>query len=427
MNLTLQALFTIIPILLLLEAIYSGSEIAILSADRISLKTSAQKGKRGASVCLLLLQTPEKILSTTLLVNNLCMIGITALVTLYFLEHHEARAEFLAVATASPLIVLLGEFIPKTIFQRYADRVAPTVSRLIVATYYVFYPITKLLSLYSHRIAVVIAPIEELIVGKKRTTRDEIQLLLSDTKQSGEAKNVQKRMLRRIFEFKDSEAKHALIPLFKVEAIEKTATVKEAIELFQKNRHSRMPVYSERIDNVVGFVELFDLFAVNDLSVPLSNFMTSAHYAAEMQSLDDLMLTMHQEDTKMTVVVDEYGGAIGIITFEDIVEEIVGEIYDEYDSGNMPFKALGENRWLVQGRMEIQAFAEHLKVQLPEGDYETVAGFLLQQFGRIPEPKDELFFNTEGRTVKFSIRQATDRRIELVLVEIITDNTGETR
>lgn len=427
MNLSIETLFVVIPILLLLEALYSGSEIAILSADRISMKAAAQKGKRGASICLLLLQSPEKILSTTLLINNLCMIGITALVTLYFLEHHEERAELLAIATASPLIVLLGEFIPKAVFQKYSDRIAPRVSRLIVATYYIFYPITKLLSFYSHRIAVVIAPLEELIVGKKRTTRDEIQLLLSETKHPGEAKSVQKRMLRRIFEFKDSEAKHALIPLFKVEAIEKTATVKEAIELFQKNRHSRMPVYSERIDNVIGFIELFDLFAVNDLSVPVSNFMTAAHYAAETQALDDLMLTMHQEDTKMTVVVDEYGGAIGIVTFEDIVEEIVGEIYDEYDSGNMPFKELGENRWLVQGKMETQSFGEHMKIQIPEGDYETVAGFLLQQFGRIPEQKDELFFNTDGRTVKFSIRQATDRRIELVLVEIITDNTGETR
>jgi CBS domain containing-hemolysin-like protein len=137
---------------------------------------------------------------------------------------------------------------------------------------------------------------------------------------------------------------------------------------------------------------------------------------AETQSLEDLMLDMRREDHEVVVVVDEHGGAVGILTFEDIVEEIVGEISDEYDYESKPYKDLTETSWSVQARMEIQQINEILKLELPEGEYETLSGFLLQQFGRIPEHRDELFFDTPSGSYKFVIQKATDRHIESVLI-----------
>jgi len=164
-----------------------------------------------------------------------------------------------------------------------------------------------------------------MLVGKRRTTREELRALLSYNKKESELKPSEKKMIKRIFDFSDSEAKHALIPLVRVEAIDESATVRQALERFEKHRHSRMPVFSGRIDNAIGILDIADLLSTADLEQPIRHFTSSAHFVAETQSLEDLLVEMRDEDIEMVIVVDEHGGAVGVLTFEDIVEEIVGE------------------------------------------------------------------------------------------------------
>ncbi|HUP58169.1 MAG TPA: hemolysin family protein [Bdellovibrionota bacterium] len=417
MTFTLGLLIALVIPLLLIEGFFSGSEIALLSADKLALKRQAKHGSEGAKLALELASHPDRVLSTTLLMTNVCVISLSALIAVYFLGRGTRHSDLVAVLVTSPLVVLLGELVPKTIYRRYANTLAPWIARPVAWTFWVFYPATKILSAYTSYLARLAGPIEELMTGKRKSTRDELRSLLSYSRRESDLKTSEKRMIRRIFEFKDSEAKHALIPLVKVEAIAESATVREALERFESHRHSRMPVYSGRIDNIVGVIETSDLFSAVDLNHPIRNYISSAHYVAETQALEDLIIEMQREDTEMVVVVDEHGGAIGVLTFEDIVEEIVGEIDDEYDVESRPYKELSEGKWLVQAKMEIQAINESLKVELPEGDYETIAGFLLQQFGRIPEPRDELYFDTPAGSYKFTIREASQRQIDSVVIE----------
>lgn len=416
-TLSIFQLILIILILVSIEGFFSGSEIALLSSDKLVLRRHAKQGTKTAALALELAKHPEKVLSTTLLITNLCIIGISAIVELYMLANAPYHPELFAILLTSPIIVLLGELLPKTFYQRNANLLAPWVAYPVQLTYLAFYPFTRLLSIYTTRLSRIVIPIEELLTGRRRTTRDEIRSLLSFPKDESEIKSSEKKIIRRIFDFKETEAKHALIPLVRVDAIDDSGTVQNALEKFEKHRHSRMPVYSKRIDNIVGVLEANDLLAATDLQESIRLYITPANYVAETQSLEDLVQEMRSEDNEMVVVVDEHGGAVGILTFEDIVEEIVGEISDEYDRETLSFKEIAENTWSVQARTEIQQLNESLKLDLPEGNYETLSGFLLQQFGRIPETRDELFYDTPSGSYKFTIQKATERHIETVLVQ----------
>jgi putative hemolysin len=402
--------------LLLLEAFFAGSEIALLSADKLQLKTSAKKGSRSAQAALDLCLHPERVLATTLLLTSLCMITISGVVTLAFISTGYEHAELGAIAVSSPAIVILGELIPKTLFQRNAQRLAPWVAPVVRTAYWILLPLTWLLSGYTQKISRILGPIEELMTGKRKTTREELREILSFGRKETDIKTSEKRMIRRIFDFKGTEAKHALIPLVRVEAIEEESTVREALEKFRTHRHSRMPVYASRIDNIIGVLEISDLSGATDLEGSIRPYLSPANYVPETQSLEDLLRTMNEEDNELAVVVDEYGGAIGILTLEDIVEEIVGEIQDEYDTEDRPYRELSQNEWLIQARAEIPRLNEGIELGLPEGDYETLGGFLLQQFGRIPEAEAELFYHTQREQLRFLVKKASARAIELVLV-----------
>jgi len=422
--LTTSTLLSMVGPLLVLEGLFSGSEIALLSADKIHLKSKAGRGSRSARLALNLANHPERVLTSTLVMTAFCVVVIAGLCSLWAEGRYGPDSEWRAILFASPLIVILGEFIPKTVFQKYANRLAPIVAYPVSIIYFLLYPITKMISLYTGALSRALRPIEEILTGKAQSGRDEVLSVLAYGKRESELGVSEKRMIRRIFDFKGTEAKHVLIPLIKVEAIEENSTIREALERFKSHRHSRMPVYSGRIDNIVGILEVSDLFHAPDPNQSVRNFITNATYIAETHHLDDLLKIMRRDETEMVITVDEYGGAIGILTFEDIVEEIVGEIEDEHDDDQVAeFKELGESRYLLQARMEITAINEKLHLELPEGDYETVGGFLLQQFAKLPETGDELHFDTPAGALRFVIRKATARQIQTVLVEVLQSRT----
>jgi CBS domain containing-hemolysin-like protein len=412
-----------IPLLLTIEAFYSGSEIALLSADRLKLKQLAKDGDKAASRALKLVQAPERIFATTLLMTSLSVVTISILVALWVIQRSGGHNELLAVVITSPLVVIFGEILPKTIFQRNADRLAMKVARIIELTFLAFYPVTQLLGSYTSRLSRAIDPFEEVLTGKRRTTREELRALLATEKSGSEIRSSERRLIRRILDFRGTEAQHALIPLVKVDATEETASIREALESFQRHRHSRMPVYSERVDNIVGILEVTDLFSAPDLQASVRSVMRPAHYAPESQELEDLIREMRSKKAEMCIVVDEYGGAVGILTMEDIFEEIVGEIQDEFDHEASGFQQLGDGRWWAPARQAISQMNEDLGVEIPEGDYETLGGFLLQQFGRIPETGDELYYDTPAGSFRFTIRKANLRAIQAVLIERLSRAT----
>ncbi|MBI2604795.1 MAG: HlyC/CorC family transporter [Deltaproteobacteria bacterium] len=410
---SLATLITLEVFALLAQGFFSGSEMALISVDRLALRKAANLGNRGAKLAFELLAHPERVLTTALVGTNLCVAFQATMITLYIFTQLGPEYDIYTVLILSPLTVLFGELIPKTIYQRYAEHLAPIVARPIRLANLLLAPATWVIGKYAAWLSRLLQPLQEAVGVHHRTShRDELSYLLHYGRRETALKRSERRMIRRIFDFSKAEAKRALIPLVHLDMIEDTLTQAEALDAFLKYGHSRLPVYHERVDNIVGVVHVFDVFSEQDPAKPVTKLMQPAFFAPVSQQLDDLLYTMKKRGIQMAIVVDEYGGAVGALTLEDILEEIVGEIKDEYDRDSTDYRQLGEGEYLIHARMEISAINEQLKLDLPRGDYETLAGFLLQQFNRIPEEGDELYY----KNLKFVIRRATNKAIEQVYV-----------
>lgn len=409
----------IIAVILAIEGFFSGSELALLSADKLTLKKKSKKGDLGASLALRLLKNPEHVLSSTLILTNTCVMTITVLLTLEFRRLKGEEGQAYAVVTGSLLVIILGELIPKFVFRKLSATMAPQVAIPIFYTQKILYPVIKLISIYTSQIAKVVGPIEQLLVGKKQTPKDELHGLLTTDSNDTQIKSNEKRLIKRILKFRDKISKDGLVPLVQVDAVEKQSTLLDAFEVYADKKHSRLPVYDERIDNIIGILELNQILRQTDLSQKIDRFIKPAVYASENQRLEETLNEMIEDDFQIAIVVDEHGGAVGILTREDIFEQIVGDLEDENDTEKKLVRILGPNKWVVKSRTTVSQLNDELQIDLPEGDYDTLSGFLLRQFSHIPKTGDELYFDTKAGQIHFVVREATRRRIESVSIERI--------
>lgn len=408
----------LVGVLILIEGFFSGSELALLSADRLQLRKKSKQGDYGAQLALRLLKAPDQILSTTLLMTNIAIMGISVALTLEFRRVFGENGEWWAVLAGSAVVILFGELIPKFVYRRFSGFLATKVSIPIFYTQKLISPFLFLSSLYTSQISRWLKPLEKLL-NNKNTGKDDLQVLLTADSNETQISSNEKRLIRKILKFRDRIAKDGYLPLIRVDAVEKSAPLEEAFHLFNEKKHSRMPVYDERIDNIVGILELFQVIRASDTTQPVEKFIKPTLYVAETQKLEDVLNEMLHQDSQMAVVVDEYGGAMGILTREDIFEQIVGDLSDEDDPETKLIRPAGQERWIVKANTSVAQINEELHLDLPEGDYDTIGGFLLRQFSRIPDTGDELFFDTRAGQIHFIIREASSRKIEMISIERI--------
>lgn len=404
-------------ILLLAEAFFSGAEIAIVSASRSRLHALAGEGHRGAKIALDLLESPEWLMGTILTWHNACFVTNVTIATLAAIEIAGPRyGELLSVAAVLPCLVVFGEIVPKSYCQDRADSLAPRVAPIIWGARVLVYPAVWALS------RLITAVVGLRGVREARTpfvTRRELEVLVEEPSE-GDVQPVERKMIGRIFSFGGLDVSDVMVPLVDVSAVSEEEAVEDVIERIEKDGHSRIPVYREEIHHIVGVVHARDILALGaEAGGPLRSrpgLIREAYYIPESKPADDLLADLQREKHELAVVVDEYGGCVGVVTVEDLVEEIVGEISDEYDVGEVrPFRKMGERKYLVDARMEIEAVREELSVPVPDGDYNTLGGFLLEKFGRIPKAAEQIV--VDGWV--FTIEAATERQIEKVRLDAL--------
>ncbi|MFP3867512.1 MAG: hemolysin family protein [Desulfobacteraceae bacterium] len=398
--------------LLILEAFFSSSEIALVAANRRRLQHLADKGQRRAALALKLLSKPERLFATTLVGANLAEICNTVLVTALLIEYLGWKGEIVAMLALPPLVLLLAEITPKSIARQRPNRLARHLSPILWIVSWLIYPITMIFAALSRFVLV--------LTGAPQTsqvpfvTREELQMVVKVSRPEVALKGEERAIIHRILHFSQTTVKEVMVPLIEVAAIPETFLVSQALAELQRTHFSRLPVYRQRIDNIIGVLHSFDLLGEEPSSRAIKPLVRGVEYVPEIKRVDYLLGEMQRMGLHLAVVVDEYGGAVGIVTIEDLLEEIVGEIADEFDQEMPPFQKLWEGIYLVNARMEIQALNEALGLELPLGNYETLGGFLIHQLGDIPRSGDRLQF----QNLTFIIRSATVRAIKEVEIHV---------
>jgi putative hemolysin len=396
-----------ILICLLLEGFFSGSEMAMVSASRLELRARADAGHPGAIRVLELMERPERVLGTCLIGTNLCVVSSATIATALAASHGFSEPALLASLTLTPLVLILAEMVPKTIYEHHADLLAPIVARPLAWAAVLFTPGLLVVQL-ADRLMMRLASEPE--GGQEGgVSREELRLLMDSEKQ-GSIDEDERDMIRKVLEFSDISVREAMVPLIEVKALPESATVREAAQHMVITGLSRLPVYHARVDNITGVVVHRDLLFAEDLDAPVSTVQRKVPYVPETKSLEDLFSELRSSRQRFAVVVDEYGGATGVITTEDILEEIVGEIEDEFDRGSVNIQRVDDRRWICDGRAELAHLEEAVDLALPEGDYETVAGFMLAKLGRIPSVGERVVLGGW----RLVVTKGTDRVIQEV-------------
>jgi len=429
---------------MLLQGFFSGSEIALVSADRVRIRADQESGGRSARLLGRFLEDPERILTTTLIGTNSCVVSATTLFAA--LIHRVASdspvpAEVLTVVVFGPICLLLGELTPKSYYRRYSSRIAPIVIHPLTWLSFGLFPLVAVVSKVS-------SVLLKLLGGEgdsgMAVSRDELRLLLqfdSSSRRERESKGqanhndgsneedqdeeaieeTEREMIHRIFDFPEVIVREVMRPLIDVVAISEESTIKEAADLFLESGYSRLPVYHERVDDIIGVLRARELLREDLGQKSITNLIRVVPYVPDTQKVDQLLTSLQRKRQGMAVVVDEYGGAQGLVTIEDILEEIVGEIEDEHDDPAPDIHQRGEFEYIVSARVEVDRLNEQLSLDLEEGNYETLAGYLLEHLGQIPRAGDQ---HRTNRAV-FTIVSATSRvveKVQIVLQQATSEN-----
>ncbi|MEA3410112.1 MAG: hemolysin family protein [Pseudomonadota bacterium] len=408
-------------LLLLLKGFFSGSEIALVNSDKLKLHHKANQGERGATLVLKLFRTPDVLLGTTLVGNNISTVALTTIGTMLLIHYVGDAGDLYAVLLFTPVFLILGEVVPKSVYQQKSDEIATAVVYPLRVFSVLFYPIVFVFS----RIARLVA---RLVGGGKTEqnvfiTREQIRMVIEMADRSAGVDVFDRARIKRAIRFAETSVGEAMIPAAEMTAINRNRATRHAITLVRRRGYNRLPVYSRNVSNIVGVVTLttWDLMDPDLPDKPLKDLIKPAYYVSLYQTIDQLMPILRNREDHMAIVVDEFGSAIGMITMEDILEEVVGEIDVGYDfeeylpRRRREVEVVGEDTYIMDARLPISEASEVLGATLPIGESHTIGGLVMSRLRHIPR---------KGETVteagyRFTVEEANERAIVNLKVEPI--------
>ena len=400
----------IIGLSLLVTALFSAAEMSFIAANRVRLRHMAEGGNRTAIRYLDAFRSPERLLSTAMMGVTIAHVTASSVATWALLPVAGGAAAILVTVALTPIMLVFGEVIPKAVARERATGLILWLFPVIEALGRLLTPLTwganalvgRALSLFGR----------ERTSTRQFVSREELKLLLQMEPEEADVTVSEAEMIDKIFDLGETAVREVMVPLVDVAALPETASRADAVRLIQERGFSRIPVFTDQVFNIVGVVTAMDLLRRGGEAPDVRALMRPATYVPETKRIDDLLRELQKNRVQLAVVVDEYGGAVGIVTVEDIVEEVVGEIRDEHDRTPDTVERLPDGSYRVAGRASLDEVNEALEWDLPKGDFETVAGLVLATLHRIPLVGE--VFRVRGFTI--TVLEADKRRVLTVRI-----------
>ena len=416
----------LLAILTLLNAFFAAAEIAFISLNDAKIDVQAKEGNKKAKKIKSMLENPSKFLATI-------QIGITLAGFLSSAFASEAFASQLApilhdlipnvsigvwnsisiiiiTIILSYFTLIFGELVPKRIAMKYCEKIAFASIGVIKTISVITAPFVKFLTFSTN----IVSKLFGVSSNEEETvTEEEIRMMVDVGKEKGTIDQEESEMINNVFEFNDTVVTEIMVTRKEIYALDMNLSIAKVLEEITDNdnfRYSRIPVYEDNIDQIKGIVYIKDiLLSTRNKSVKIKNLIKDAYYVPETKPVNELFDELRKNRKQIAIVVDEYGGTAGIVTMEDILEEIVGEIYDEYDIVEKIYEKIDDNTYMLSGSMNVSEVEKILDIEIPEGDYDTISGYLLEEIGRIPDDKEKVVVETKDVTYK--IEKVKEKRI----------------
>lgn len=404
-----------ILVMVFLSAFFSSSETALVTVNKIRMKNLAENGDKRAAKVLKVTSDSGKMLSAILIGNNIVNIFASSLATILAIDIWGDIGSGIATGLLTIIILIFGEVTPKTMATIKADNFALAIAGIIDAIMIILTPVIFIINTLASVVLFLlhVNPNE----SDKAMSEDEIRTIVDESQESGAIEDEECEMIHNVFDFGDSLAKEVMIPRIDMTFIHADASFKDLIEIYRENKYTRYPVFDEATDHVIGIINMKDVILLDEskeFSIP--NIIREPYFTYEHKNTADLFVEMRKSSIPLAIVLDEYGATAGMVTLEDLLEEIVGEIRDEYDSDEEDaIVQLSEYEYLVLGSTNLDDVNDELELDFESDDYDTIGGYCLQLLDHVPE-ENETLFTEDGVVIK--IKEVDKNRIERIYIRV---------
>lgn len=400
---------TVMLICIILSAYFSATETAFLSMNKTRVKALAEKGSKKAKLALKLSENYDKLISTILIGNNIVNITLASLGTVIFVSLLGDVGATVSTAVITVTVLIFGEISPKSIAKDCPEKFALFSSPIINVLIILFTPLNFLFSQWKKLISKMFR-----VENDSKMSQEELLMLVNEVQQDGSIDENESELLKNVIGFGDLKAQDILTPRVDLEAVSIKATNEEIARHFTDSRFSRLLVYDDTIDKVVGVIHQKDFYCGTGMTdKPLEKIMTPPMFVPNAERLDSLLQALQANKSHIAVVIDEYGGTLGIITMEDILEELVGDIWDEHDEVEIPIREIKENTYSVDGSVSVDDFCEQFEIE-NDSDSVSLSGWIMERLERIPEEGDTLSYEN----LEITVTKTDGRRVESVQVSV---------